>query len=72
MDPTVLLLDEPVGGMNREETERFVGYVSTAQDELGLTIVLIEHDVSMVMDIADRVPRPLTSARSSALACRTR
>jgi branched-chain amino acid transport system ATP-binding protein len=55
MDPTVLLLDEPVGGMNREETERFVHYVTTAQDELGLTIVLIEHDVSMVMDIADRV-----------------
>jgi branched-chain amino acid transport system ATP-binding protein len=55
MDPTVLLLDEPVGGMNREETERFVQYVTTAQDELGLTIVLIEHDVSMVMDIADRV-----------------
>lgn len=55
VDPTVLLLDEPVGGMNREETERFVHYVTTAQDELGLTIVLIEHDVSMVMDIADRV-----------------
>jgi branched-chain amino acid transport system ATP-binding protein len=55
MDPTVLLLDEPVGGMNREETERLVHYITTAQDELGLTIVLIEHDVSMVMDIADRV-----------------
>ena len=55
MDPTLLLLDEPVGGMNREETERLVHYITTAQDELGLTIVLIEHDVSMVMDIADRV-----------------
>jgi branched-chain amino acid transport system ATP-binding protein len=55
MDPTVLLLDEPVGGMNREETERLVHYITTAQDELGLTIVLIEHDVGMVMDIADRV-----------------
>jgi branched-chain amino acid transport system ATP-binding protein len=41
--------------MNREETERLVHYITTAQDELGLTIVLIEHDVSMVMDIADRV-----------------
>jgi branched-chain amino acid transport system ATP-binding protein len=55
MDPTVLLLDEPVGGMNREETERLVHYITTAQDELGLTIILIEHDVGMVMDIADRV-----------------
>jgi branched-chain amino acid transport system ATP-binding protein len=54
-DPTVLMLDEPAGGMNREETERFVGYVTTAQDELRLTIVLIEHDVGMVMDLADRV-----------------
>jgi branched-chain amino acid transport system ATP-binding protein len=55
MDPTVLMLDEPVGGMNREETERLVYYITTAQDELGLTIILIEHDVSMVMDVADRV-----------------
>jgi branched-chain amino acid transport system ATP-binding protein len=55
MDPTVLLLDEPVGGMNREETEHLVHYITTAQDELGLTIVLIEHDVGMVMDVADRV-----------------
>jgi branched-chain amino acid transport system ATP-binding protein len=55
MDPTVLLLDEPVGGMNREETEHLVHYITTAQDELDLTIVLIEHDVSMVMDVADRV-----------------
>ena len=55
MDPTVLLLDEPVGGMNREETEHLVHYITSAQDELGLTIVLIEHDVGMVMDVADRV-----------------
>ena len=55
MDPTVLLPDEPVGGMNREETEHLVHYITSAQDELGLTIVLIEHDVGMVMDVADRV-----------------
>jgi len=53
-DPILLMLDEPVAGMNREETERLVHYITTAQEELGLTIVMIEHDVSMVLELADR------------------
>lgn len=55
LDPTLLLLDEPVAGMNPEETEHLIGYVHTVQDELDLTIILIEHDMHLVMDVADRV-----------------
>jgi branched-chain amino acid transport system ATP-binding protein len=54
-NPTLLLLDEPVAGMNHEETETFVEYVLELKRELGLTVVLIEHDVAMVMRIADRI-----------------
>lgn len=53
--PALLLLDEPVAGMNHEETETFVEYVLELKKQLGLTIVLIEHDVAMVMRIADRI-----------------
>lgn len=53
--PTLLLLDEPVAGMNHEETETFVEYVLELKKQLGLTIILIEHDVAMVMRIADRI-----------------
>jgi branched-chain amino acid transport system ATP-binding protein len=55
MDPELLLLDEPVAGMNREETEEIMGYVSLLREHLGLTIILIEHDIQLVMDLADRV-----------------
>lgn len=53
--PELLLLDEPVAGMNHEETATFVDYVLELKELLGLTIVLIEHDVAMVMRIADRI-----------------
>jgi branched-chain amino acid transport system ATP-binding protein len=55
LDPTLLLLDEPVAGMNPDETEHLIGYVHAIQDELDLTIILIEHDMHLVMDVADRV-----------------
>jgi branched-chain amino acid transport system ATP-binding protein len=55
MDPILLLLDEPVAGMNREETEEIVNYVSLLQAQFDLTVLMIEHDVHLVMDIADRV-----------------
>jgi branched-chain amino acid transport system ATP-binding protein len=55
MDPKLLLLDEPVAGMNLEETEDMARYILEVKDELGTAMVLVEHDMHMVMDIADRV-----------------
>jgi branched-chain amino acid transport system ATP-binding protein len=55
MDPTVLLLDEPVAGMNATETEDMARYMLEIKDELGLAMILIEHDMHMVMDIAQRI-----------------
>ena len=55
MDPELLMLDEPVAGMNLEETEDMARFVLDVQDELGIAIVLVEHDMGLVMDIADRV-----------------
>ena len=55
MDPKLLLLDEPVAGMNLEETEDMARYVLDIKHRLGLSMVLVEHDMAMVMDIADRV-----------------
>ncbi len=54
-EPRLLLLDEPVAGMNAEETERMAEAVLEIRDELGISIVLVEHDMGMVMSIADRV-----------------
>ena len=55
MDPELLLLDEPVAGMNLEETEDMARFILDIQDELGVSMILVEHDMSLVMDIADRV-----------------
>jgi branched-chain amino acid transport system ATP-binding protein len=55
MEPELLLLDEPVAGMNLEETEDMARFILDIQDELGITMVLVEHDMGLVMDIADRV-----------------
>ena len=54
-EPHLLLLDEPMGGMNIEEKEDMVRFILDVNDQLGITIVLIEHDMSVVMDISDRV-----------------
>ena len=54
-EPDVLLLDEPVAGMNAEETQRMAGIVLEIRQALGITVVLVEHDMGMVMSIADRV-----------------
>jgi len=54
-DPTLLLLDEPVAGMNVEETEDIARFVLDIKEELGTTILMVEHDMGVVMDIADRV-----------------
>jgi branched-chain amino acid transport system ATP-binding protein len=55
MEPRLLLLDEPVAGMNHEETEDMARYILDARRELGLPMILVEHDMHLVMDIADRV-----------------
>jgi branched-chain amino acid transport system ATP-binding protein len=54
-EPSLLLLDEPMAGMNVEEKEDMCRFILDANDELGTTIALIEHDMSVVMDISDRV-----------------
>ena len=55
MDPDLLLLDEPVAGMNLEETEDMARFILDVQRELGIAMILVEHDMGLVMDIADRV-----------------
>ena len=55
MGPKLLLLDEPVGGMNLEETEDMARYILDIRDELDIPIILVEHDMGLVMDLADRV-----------------
>jgi branched-chain amino acid transport system ATP-binding protein len=54
-EPRVLLLDEPMAGMNVEEKQDMCRFVLDVNDEFGTTIVLIEHDMGVVMDISDRV-----------------
>jgi len=55
MEPSVLLLDEPMAGMNVEEKQDMSRFILDVNAEYGTTIVLIEHDMSVVMDISDRV-----------------
>ncbi len=55
MEPSLLLLDEPMAGMNVEEKQDMSRFVLDVNDEFGTTIVLIEHDMGVVMDISDRV-----------------
>jgi branched-chain amino acid transport system ATP-binding protein len=55
LEPELLLLDEPCAGMNAEEKQDMIFWVKDVQDELGITILLIEHDMNMVMDISDRI-----------------
>jgi len=55
LDPKLLLLDEPMGGMNQEEKEDMARFVLGVNQEWGTTVILIEHDMAVVMDISDRV-----------------
>ena len=55
MEPKVLLLDEPMAGMNVEEKQDMCRFILDVNDEFGTTIVLIEHDMGVVMDISERV-----------------
>lgn len=55
MQPRVLMLDEPVAGMNREETEDMARFILDVREEWGITILMVEHDMGMVMDLSDHV-----------------
>ena len=55
LEPKLLLLDEPMAGMNREEKEDMARFILDVYEEKGTTMILIEHDMGLVMDICDRV-----------------
>jgi branched-chain amino acid transport system ATP-binding protein len=55
MKPKILLLDEPVAGMNREETEDMARFILEVRREWGVTVLMVEHDMGMVMDLSDHV-----------------
>ncbi|MGA1847478.1 ABC transporter ATP-binding protein [Deferribacter abyssi] len=55
LEPKLLLLDEPMAGMNMEETEDMARYILDINEELNTTIILIEHDMNVVLDISDRI-----------------
>ena len=55
LEPKIVLLDEPMGGMNQDEKEDMARYILDVNQERGVTVVLIEHDMGVVMDISDRV-----------------
>lgn len=55
MRPKLLLLDEPVAGMNREETEDMARFILEVRREWGVTVLMVEHDMGMVMDLSDHV-----------------
>ncbi len=55
MRPQLLMLDEPVAGMNREEKEDMARFILDIKEEWGVTVLMVEHDMSMVMDISDHV-----------------
>ncbi len=54
-DPKLVLLDEPTAGMNPQETAAFTAFVRRIRDELGLTVLLIEHDMKVVMGVSERI-----------------
>ena len=55
LEPELLLLDEPCAGMNAEEKQDIIFWIKDIQDEMGISILLIEHDMTMVMDVSDRI-----------------
>ena len=63
-EPTVLLLDEPMAGMNIEEKQDMCRFILEVNDHYGTTVVLIEHDMGVVMDLSDRWLSSTTARRS--------
>ena len=54
-EPKLLLLDEPMAGMNRDEKEDMARFILDISEEMGITIAVVEHDMGLVMDICERV-----------------
>jgi branched-chain amino acid transport system ATP-binding protein len=54
-EPSLLLLDEPTAGMNPQESENLTGFMQRLRDELGLSILLIEHDMKVIMDVSEHI-----------------
>ena len=72
LEPQLLLLDEPCAGMTAEEKQDMIFWIKDIQDDLGVTILLIEHDMKMVMDVSDRIlainfGRPITTGAPEAV-----
>ncbi len=55
METEILMLDEQVAGMNREETEDMAGFILDVREEWSVTVLMVEHDMGMVMDLSDHV-----------------
>jgi len=55
LEPRLLLLDEPMTGMNQEEKEDMARFILDVHERQGMTVLLIEHDMGLVMDVADRI-----------------
>jgi len=55
MNPDLLLLDEPAAGMNNEETEDIARFIIDIHEEMNKTIIMVDHDMNMIMDIAEEV-----------------
>lgn len=53
--PKLILLDEPAAGMNDQETREIANIIRDIRDELGVTVLLVEHDMNLVMSISDRI-----------------
>jgi branched-chain amino acid transport system ATP-binding protein len=54
-EPKLLLLDEPSSGLNVEETEDMAFWIHDIRDDLGITVLMVEHDMSLVSEVSDRV-----------------
>jgi branched-chain amino acid transport system ATP-binding protein len=55
LEPSIMLLDEPSAGLNREEREDLARFILRLKHELGMTMIWIEHDMQMIADLADRI-----------------
>ena len=55
LEPTILLLDEPASGMNLEERRDLIHWIRDIRDDLGVTLLLVEHDMNLVMEVSDRI-----------------
>jgi branched-chain amino acid transport system ATP-binding protein len=55
LEPRILLMDEVSSGMNREETQDLIIWIKDIREDLGITVILVEHDMRLVMEVSDRI-----------------